>query len=99
MKISSFVCMLTLRFEVRDTYSVDSFVLIRFEATANETKLSTEASSMVRFYEASDYAPFALEGFNFTLSTTVLAPARGQNRVVIEVTVARFTYLNALKSI
>lgn len=44
---------------------------------------------MVRFYETSDYAPFAVEGFNFTLSTTVLAPARGQNRVVIEVSVAR----------
>lgn len=40
---------------------------------------------MSSFYLSSDYAPYALEGFNYTLLTSVQQPARSQNRVIIEV--------------
>ncbi|CAK8989755.1 unnamed protein product, partial [Durusdinium trenchii] len=54
-------------------------------ATSNETKFSIEVSTMSSFYLSSDYAPYALEGFNYTLLTSVQQPARSQNRVIIEV--------------
>ncbi len=40
---------------------------------------------MVTFYSSSDYAPYAVDGWDVDLTTTVGQPARGQNRVLIEV--------------
>lgn len=40
---------------------------------------------MVEFYSASDYAPYAVYGWDVDLSTSIPAPARQQNSVIIEV--------------
>eukprot|EP00438_Fugacium_kawagutii_P013326 Skav213525 [mRNA] locus=scaffold1184:24922:28376:- [translate_table: standard] len=40
---------------------------------------------MVEFYSGSDYAPYAVYGWDADLSTSIPAPARQQNSVIIEV--------------
>ena len=40
---------------------------------------------MVLFYENSDYAPYAVDGWGVSLTTSVSEPLRAQNRIIIEV--------------
>jgi len=40
---------------------------------------------MVLFYENSDYAPYAVDGWGLSLTTSVSEPVRRQNRIIIEV--------------
>ena len=42
-------------------------------------------STMSTFYLESDYQPYALEGFNYSLVTSVAQPGRISNQVIIEV--------------
>jgi len=83
----AFIPLLDLPIYPRQDQSMELWARNLEEAFAgsNATKLSTEMSSMVAFYSSSDYAPYAVDGWDLDLTTTVGQPARGQNRVLIEV--------------